>query len=404
MKKTRWWLLLAAAALLAAAGLFIFRPAAPAGVSAEVTALNASNNMAGYARADKVRAFTYPDDQGPHPEYQTEWWYYTGNLDTPEGRHFGFQLTFFRRAITPTLPARASDWATNQVYFAHFAITDAQANEHFSTERFSRGAAGLAGATGNPHRVWLDDWEIKQVPLPGASANVSPISTANGPLPPLPYALQLHASDSGRSLSLTLYSPKPPVLHGDQGLSQKTATVGNASYYASLTRLESEGTLTVGGQTYKVTGLAWMDQEFGTTGLGPDAVGWDWFSIQLSDNRELMFFQIRQKDGSIEPLSGGTLVQADGTTKHLTREQVQVQVLDRWTSNYSRATYPARWMLTVPSENINLTLKPYVADQEMRVSFTYWEGAVEISGISGGNTVQGKGFVELTGYAAPMQQ
>jgi predicted secreted hydrolase len=205
-------------------------------------------------------------------------------------------------------------------------------------------------------------------------------------------------------LSLTLKSPKPPVLHGDQGLSQKTAMVGNASYYASLTRLESEGTLTLNGETFKVSGLSWMDQEFGTTGLGPDAVGWDWFSIQLSDQRELMFFQIRQKDGSIEPLSGGTLVLADGTTRHLAREQVRVQVLERWTSSYSHATYPARWTLEIPGENISLTLKPYIADQEMRVSFTYWEGAVAVSGSFAGVPVSGNGYVELTGYAAPMTQ
>src|ERR1051325_9584177 len=154
-------IVVALAVLVTAAGAYLVRPSASAGVSASVVSLNANDSTAGSARADHIRPFTYPDDQGPHPEYQTEWWYYTGNLETSDGRHFGYQLTFFRRAITPTLPVRSSDWATNQVYFAHFAITDVKRNDHFSTERFSRGAAGLAGAAGNPHRVWVDDWVIQ---------------------------------------------------------------------------------------------------------------------------------------------------------------------------------------------------------------------------------------------------
>ena len=397
--RVRVMLILAVAGVAVAAVVLTRSPAAPA-LSAEVIALNSPDGAAGFARADHVRQFVFPDDQGPHPEFQTEWWYYTGNLETASGRHFGYQLTFFRRALTPTVGTRASDWATNQIYFAHFALTDVQANEHFATERFSRGAAGLAGATGSPHRVWLEDWEIKQAPLPSASVPGS----APGALQPPSYGLQMRAQDSGHALALTLRSPKPQVLHGDQGLSQKTNAVGNASYYASLTDLETEGHLTVNGQTFDVHGLSWMDQEFGTTFLGPDAVGWDWFSVQLSDRRELMFFQIRQKNGSIEPLSNGTLVNPDGSTRHLTREQVSVEVLDRWTSPVSHAVYPGRWKISIPSANIDLTLRPYIPDQEMRVSFTYWEGAVEISGTSVGSPVKGSGYVELTGYAAPLTQ
>ena len=396
--RVRVLLILLAAGVVAAVALLNRSASGPA-LSAEVIALNSGDGAAGFARADHVRPFVFPDDQGPHPEYQTEWWYYTGNLETSTGRHFGYQLTFFRRALTPTVATRASDWATNQIYFAHFAITDVQANEHFATERFSRGAAGLAGATGNPHRVWLENWEISTVTL----QSPSPAGATAGALPPA-YAFQMRAEDSGHALALTLRSPKPPVLHGDRGLSQKTNAVGNASYYFSLTRLETEGTLNVNGQAFDVRGVSWMDQEFGTTGLGPDAVGWDWFSVQLSDRRELMFFQIRQKDGSIEPLSGGTLVNPDGSTRHLTREQVSVEVLDRWTSPVSHAVYPARWKISIPSENMALTLRPFIPDQEMRVSFTYWEGAVEISGTSGGAPVTGSGYVELTGYAAPLTQ
>ena len=396
--RMRVFLLLVGAAVILGA-MLLARSTQPPALSAEVIALNSGDAAAGFARADHVRPFVYPDDQGPHPEYQTEWWYYTGNLETASGRHFGYQLTIFRRALTPTLTTRESDWATNQIYFAHFALTDVQANEHFATERFSRGAAGLAGATGNPHRVWLEDWEINQVTL----QTPSPGGAVSGALPPS-YALRLHAEDSGHALDLTLRSPKPPVLNGDRGLSQKSAAVGNASYYFSLTHLNTEGTLIENGKAFDVKGTSWMDQEFGTTSLGPQAVGWDWFSVQLGDGRELMLFHIRQKDGSIEPLSGGTLVNPDGSTRHLQREEINISVLDRWTSPATHATYPARWLVAIPSANIDVTLRPYIPDQEMRVSFTYWEGAVEITGTSAGAPVKGSGYVELTGYAAPLAQ
>ncbi|MGB8648561.1 MAG: lipocalin-like domain-containing protein [Anaerolineae bacterium] len=372
-------LILLFALLIIGGGVLAYRGAAPDRVSADVVALQAADSQ-GFPQADRVRAFTYPQDHGPHPDYQTEWWYYTGNVDTSDGRHFGYQLTFFRRAITPTAPGRASDWATNQIYFAHFAIADVQANTHSFTERFSRGAAGLAGAAGSPYHVWLEDWEIQSLSADGNK-------------------VQLRARDGSQALDLTLTSAKPIVLHGDRGLSAKSAAAGNASYYYSFTRLQTEGKLTSNGQTYAVQGLSWMDHEFGTTALGPQAVGWDWFSIQLSDNRELMFFQIRQKDGSIEPLSGGTLVEPDGTTRHLSKDEVKLGVLGTWTSPRSQATYPARWTLSIPSADVNLTLTPYISDQEMNVSFVYWEGAVRIDGQSRGAPVRGSGYVEMTGYA-----
>ena len=349
----------------------------PPAISASIIGLQASNDITGYARATSVRAFKFPDDHGPHPEFQTEWWYYTGNLDAADGRHFGYQLTFFRRAITPTEISRASDWATNQIYFAHFALTDGKNNTHEATERFSRGAAGLAGATGNPFRVWLENW--------------SAVGTFN--------ETSLQADDAGRALNLTLTSLKPIVLQGDRGLSQKSPDVGNASYYYSFTRLATTGTVTVNGEQLTVTGTSWMDHEWSTAVLGENAVGWDWFSIQLSDQRELMLFQIRQKDGSIEPLSSGTLVEPDGSTKHLTRDQFKIETLSTWKSDRTGATYPASWNIALPSEDIQLTLQPYIADQEMRVSIIYWEGAVSVRGQSNSGPVRGNGFVEMTGYA-----
>lgn len=375
--------------------IILIGTAQPPAISADVIDLKSLNDDAGFARAERPRSFSFPLDHGPHPEYQTEWWYYTGNLDTTDGRHFGYQLTFFRRAIAPSpspgtaddIP-RVSDWTTNQVYFAHFAISDVKNNRHSSIERFSRGAAGLAGATGNPFRVWLEDWSVDSVQAPALPLDGS--------------VVRLRAEDSGRAIDLTLTADKPPVLEGDAGLSPKSAQMGNASYYYSLTRLATSGTLNVDGETLTVKGLSWMDHEFGTTALGPDAVGWDWFSIQLSDGREVMFFQIRNKDGSIEPLSGGTLVEPDGTARHLTRDLVTLQVLETWTSP-SGGKYPARWNLVIPSEKTELMIKPYIADQEMRVSIIYWEGAVQVDGHSNGAPVRGSGYVELTGYAKPAQ-
>ncbi|MCA1554188.1 MAG: carotenoid 1,2-hydratase, partial [Chloroflexi bacterium] len=220
---------------------------------------------------------------------------------------------------------------------------------------------------------------------------------------------RLTAQDGGegkgeRGLRLTLNATKPPTLHGDNGLHQKTEQVGNASYYVSFTRLESEGEVSVNSETFKVRGLSWMDHEFSTAVLGPDDVGWDWFAIQLSDLREIMFYQIRRKDGSVEPLSSGTLVERDGTTRHLTNADVQLQVLDHWRSNASGANYPSRWSLNILSANIALTITPFMADQEMRVSFVYWEGASRMEGTSNGATVSGVGYVELTGYATPFAQ
>lgn len=367
-------------AIFALAAYALFSSAQPPNIVASIVGLQTSNDIAGYARADHIRNLKFPDDHGPHPEYQTEWWYYTGNLDAADGRHFGYQLTFFRRAITPTATSRSSDWATNQIYFAHFALTDAKNNTHTATERFSRGAAGLAGATGNPFRVWLETWDATSLNADGSN-------------------VQLRADDAGRALNLTLASSKPIVLQGDRGLSQKSVDAGNASYYYSFTRLATTGTITVNGEQLTVNGTSWMDHEWSTAVLGPNAVGWDWFSIQLNDNRELMLFQIRQKDGTIESLSSGTLVEPDGSTRHLTRDQFKIDALSTWKSNATGATYPGSWNVTIPSADIQLNIKPYVADQEMLVSIIYWEGAVNIGGQSNSRTVTGRGFVEMTGYA-----
>jgi predicted secreted hydrolase len=339
---------------------------------------------ASFERATEVRPFHLPADHGPHFGFQTEWWYYTGNLVATDGRRFGFQVTFFRRGLSPGLPPGGLGLETNQVYFAHFAITDVASGRHAFGERWARGADGLAGAKGEPFAVWLESWRADSLNSDGS-------------------AVRLVARDGPLHLALELDATKPLVAHGDRGLSAKGREPGNASYYIGYTRLRARGHVAVGGSDVEVTGEAWFDHEWSTSALDGGAAGWDWFSLQLTDGRELMCFRIRREDGSFEPASSGTLVSGDGSTRRLPASGVSLRVLDHWTSRETGARYPSRWRLGVADESLDLLVVPRVADQEMRTSFTYWEGAVAVSGTASGHPVSGQGYVELTGYARSMQ-
>lgn len=358
------------------------RPTAQATVQLAGLAVSPAD---GFTRVNGPRNFDFPLDFGPHPDYQTEWWYYTGNLSTPTGRHFGYQLTFFRRSLLPIQEQtqRDSSWATDQIYLAHFTLSDSTSGQFRYFERFERGAAGLAGASGSPlYQVWLGDWRVEQ--------------TGNS-------TYQLSARQEGIHLKLELSDRKGPILQGIDGYSQKGADPGNASYYVSQTRLVSRGTLELDGQSFALQGTSWMDHEFSTSALAPDQVGWDWFALQLSDDSELMVYTVRAADGTLSPYSQGTLIRPDGNTRHLSLTDFKISVLSNWQSPHSGAVYPAGWRVEVPSEQIDLQIQPRMPDQELRVSFTYWEGAVTISGKHASNTVTGSGYVELTGYAASMQ-
>ena len=357
----------------------------PQGRLQPVTAL--AGDATGFARAEGPRPFDFPADHGPHPNFQTEWWYYTGNLQTVDDRRFGYQLTFFRRALTPPdrREDRASDWATDQVYMAHFALTDVAADQHQAFERFSRGAAGLAGASSPPYQVWLEDWRVEQVTEDHR-------------------VLRMQAAQEELAIDLQLIDRKGPILQGDRGYSQKGPDPGNASYYYSQTRLETSGTVQVGEMALDVAGWSWMDHEFSTGALAPHQVGWDWFALQLDDNTELMVFQIRQTDGAVDPFSSGTVIDIDGGAGHLTHEDFAIQVEDTWRSPHSGGTYPSRWTIRVPKADIDLTIEPTVADQEMNVSYAYWEGAVRVRGEHAGESVRGQGYVELTGYTDSVRE
>jgi predicted secreted hydrolase len=343
-----------------------------------------------YARVTEPREIDFPADEGAHDAYQTEWWYYTGNLAGTDGRRFGFQLTFFRRAVAPAelVQPRDSDWATGQIYLAHFTVTDVEAGSFHSAERLARGAAGLAGAEADPYRVWVEAWEARSPRMAGPDARGG-----------WDRPQRLRAADGPVALDLRLRPIKAPALHGQRGFSPKGSEPGNASYYYSYTRLEAEGSLTTAEGDFAVEGLAWMDHEWSTSALSESQVGWDWFSLQLDDGRELMAFQVREAGDGVSPESSGSLVEPDGSLVPLGREDFELLVRDRWTSPRTLADYPAGWTLRLPEADLELEIEPQLKDQELDVSLQYWEGSVRVRGSSRGEPIAGYGYVELTGYA-----
>lgn len=363
--------LLAAVLALAACG-----PDQPAGEGVSATLKQADTQ--GFERALAVRDFSFPADHGPHPDYRDEWWYVTGNLDGPEGRRYGFQITFFRHGLRRGKRPGASRWAGQDAYMAHFALTDVRGRRYTAFQRISREAIDLAGARAEPFKVWLDDWRLE--------------AGQGGGFP-----WHLHAAQDGIALELEFDPRKPPVLQGDRGLSQKSAEPGNASYYYSMTRLAARGTVTVNGAIQPVTGLAWLDREWSTSMLAPDQAGWDWFSLQLDDGSDLMFFRMRRKYGEDDPLSSGAVIDADGASRHLPREAVTVTELERWRSP-GGYYYPSRWRLSIQPTGRTLEIRPVFPDQEFRHDARYWEGAVDVLDPDTQRPL-GRGYVELTGYA-----
>ncbi len=333
----------------------------------------------GFARVTGPRPFAFPQDHGPHPDYQHEWWYYTGNLHAQDGRRFGFQFTLFRIALTPMALPRDSAWATSQIYMGHFALTDARNRRFYLFERFARGALDLAGAQARPFRVWLEDWQAV-----GGERDMFP--------------LRLSAAQDGVAIELQLEQTRPLVLQGEDGYSRKSAQPGNASYYYSATRLPTTGTITVDGRAVEVSGNSWLDREWSTSALGPEQAGWDWFALQLDDGRDVMFYRLRNKDGTASAFSGGVLVRPDGSTQTLAACDGVIEERDHWTSAHSGTRYPSRWRLQLPALSLSVDVTPVIDDQELDLSVRYWEGAVSVTGTNAGRDIQGSGYVELTGY------
>jgi predicted secreted hydrolase len=360
-----------------------------------IGALSFAADPDGYLSVSGPCNLVFPKDHGSHPGYRTEWWYYTGNLEAETGDRYGFQLTFFRSQINAPgaekrWPQPPSVWRTRQIYLGHAAITDIFNKRHLQSELMARGTLGLAGASQEAIDtiVFIKNWSAKI----GAHRHL------------------LKTVSDDFSYELTLKPVKPPVLHGQAGYSRKGSTPERASCYYSFPRLKTEGALTIGRKTIPVRGLSWMDHEFSTAPLEPGIIGWDWFSLQLSDQTEVMLFLLRNEEGRFNPASSGTFIDVSGKPRHLTKDDFRVDVLDSWKSPRSQAVYPVHWRLTVFPLAMQLTLQANISDQEMRTpattGVTYWEGSISINGSVGKYPVKGSGYVELTGYAqsfnAPM--
>lgn len=345
--------------------------------------LLSEEDTANFSKATEPNNITFPRDFGAHNDYQTEWWYYTGNLTADSGEEFGYQLTFFRRALTDDTENEfaEADWRSNQAYMAHFTVTDVNSNAFYPHERFSRSAAGLAGAQAEPYAVWLENWSAREI---------------------APGIVRLFAQSDAVTLDLELKQSLEPILHGEGGLSQKGAALGTASYYYSLVQQPTTGTIQIGENSYTVQGKSWKDHEYSTQALGPEVIGWDWFSLQMDNGQSLMFFQIRNEDGSIEPFSSGSFIDVDGSVTPLTTDDWQLEVTETWQSPTNGAEYPAGWIIRIPTLDIELEGRPLIANQELNVSITYWEGATRFNGTIKGMPVVAKGYIELTGYAQSM--
>jgi predicted secreted hydrolase len=333
-----------------------------------------------YQPALPGRTISFPADHHSHPEFKIEWWYYTGHLETDSCKKYGYQATFFRCGLRDQQKAPLFP----EIYMAHFALSDLNQKTFIFRERMNPGYRNKAGAATDRYVVWIEDWKIEG----NEKTHV------------------IQVRDRGTELRLTLQSLKPAVLHGENGFSRKGDGEGRASYYYSLTRMATQGTIATHGKSERARGLSWMDHEFGSNQLGDDQVGWDWFSIQLSDQTELMLYIIRHKDGSPDPHSNGTLVQADTENKHLLLSDFQIDILDWWKSPKSAAKYPSKWKVSVPAEEIELQVIPVFYNQELITNrssrVTYWEGAVEIAGSAHNKPIAGVGYVEMTGYAGKL--
>lgn len=339
-----------------------------------------------WEEATMPRQWSFPRDHGSHPQYRTEWWYFTGNLQDGERNRYGYQLTFFRYGLElqPRRPANA--WSIRDIYFAHFALTDGARNAFHHAERVSRTGPDLAGAKENGLHVRVLSWSAA---MEGKR-------------------IDLTASHGEMALALRLAPAKPLVFHGERGLSKKGPGPGRASFYYSFTNLKTEGTIGVPGMAAPaaVSGTSWFDQEFGSNQMTADQAGWDWFALRLSDGRDLMVYILRKKDGRVVKESSGTLVQRDGTSRHLSLSDIEMTVLSHWKSDKSAGRYPAAWRIRIPGAGIDVRVNPLVSGQELvttaAVPITYWEGAVKGGGTSQGKEVAVEGYVELTGYAGSL--
>lgn len=308
-----------------------------------------------------------PEDHAAHPDYRSEWWYLTGNLKDEQGRDYGIQWTLFRQGIEQQITSD-NPWLSPQLWLAQFAITDLARGTHHQDERTSRQGPGLAGASGGEY--WLREWRL-------ASEGKSL------------FPATLKVQSKMGELNLKVSAAKPVVLQGKAGYSEKSP--GNASFYYSYPRLTLSGTLTLEGETRNVTGQGWFDHEWSSSVLAQWQSGWDWFSLQLADGRELMLFRLRTKAGRPEPENRyGILIERDGSSRVLSPESIVLTPGKTWRGPKGQ-DYPVEWQLK--AADLNLVIKARQPNQAMTGRFDYWEGAVSVSG-----DASGVGYLEMTGY------
>lgn len=309
--------------------------------------------------------YQFPRDHFEHEDFRTEWWYYTGNVSDAQGKRFGFELVFFRIGARHET-ANKSAWAVQNVYLAHAALTEPGGKHFWYEERLNRAGPGIAGASFAKQRVWNGNWSAQW----------------NGERQTLD-ALTEHFR-----FHLELKPARAFVIHGENGISQKAEGRGRASHYVSFSRLDVTGTI----DGSRVKGTAWMDHEWFTEQLAGEQVGWDWFSVQLDNGTELMLFELRRKDGSIDSYSSGTFIDTHGKAHHLKKSDFSLEPLAKWQQ------YPIEWRIRIPSLHIDIAAKAVLPNQELRLeNANYWEGSVDYSG-----THKGVGYLEMTGYGKPV--
>jgi predicted secreted hydrolase len=331
--------------------------------------------------------YEFPRDYFDHPKYETEWWYYTGNLHAPNGHRYGFELTFFRQAVRlpPETPESESvTWRPDQLYLAHLALSDIDGRNFYHTERLNRAGPGLAGVSLDQERYWNGNWQV----------HWNSLTTGNQ---------HLQAVCDRFTLTLDLQPQKSAVVNGQAGISRKGSLPGQASHYISFTRIAAQGQLEKDGSSVPVSGQVWMDHEFFTPTSGSGVAGWDWFSIQLNSDEELMLYRLRDAAGNETPYSSGTYVNRQGKATFFDAAQFSLKPGETWQSRESGAVYPIDWTIAVPSLNLELSEHADLKNQELftkgNISPIYWEGAVSYQGHLHGEPAKGVGYLEMTGYA-----
>jgi predicted secreted hydrolase len=346
--------------------------------------LAAGTVTAEWKTAEAGWSYQFPRDHRWHPEFKTEWWYFTGNLTDESGRRFGYELTFFREGIRPPSERNepVSRFVVNDLNFAHFAITDASGKRFQFQQKTSRGSFGEAGFDDGNRITWIESWVLT--------------SNDDG-------SFDLAAENGDATARLHLRPAKPPVVHGENGISVKASTAGHASHYYSITRLDTTGELRVGGVMHAVSGESWFDHEWATNQLAPDEVGWNWLSVQITDATELMLYQMRLANGQADPSSSGTFIERDGRSVHLSAAAFRMTPTRFSKSKTTRAQYPVGWDVDVPEHQLHFTIAPVLDDQELALgSLTYWEGAIDVTGSRDRRPITGHGYLELTGYAGAL--